>query len=229
VAVDPVGAGAAIATAGVGAPLQYEVAEGPLTITGVPKLKGLVTSAGLDNRAFFGLSVGTSPADATVIQNNLMPLRQILPGADMPFDIELPGVAVTVPEGESLFLTVSPLSDMYFGHATRGPGGLVLSDVKLTLPNPITLTATKLALHRVGWGDNAKLVARLTEKESGAGIAKAPISFSTNGADLGTAVTGRSGWASIPLTGKNRYTGRTYIAEFAGTDTLQAAIATKKH
>jgi len=69
-----------------------------------------------------------------VIQNNLLPLHQILPVQDQEFTIELPGVVATVPEGQSLFLTVSPVSDMYFGHASRTPGAVVLSDLKLTLP-----------------------------------------------------------------------------------------------
>ena len=41
-----------------------------------------------------------------------------------------------IPKGQSLFLTVSPVSDMYFGHASRTPGTMVLSDVTLTLPEP---------------------------------------------------------------------------------------------
>ncbi|MGH2754132.1 MAG: peptidase S15, partial [Actinomycetota bacterium] len=87
-----------------------------------------------DGRAFFGLSVGTTPADAAVIQNNLMPLRQILPTAGAKFKIELPGVAVEIPEGQSLFLTISPVSDMYFGHGSRTPAAMVLSDLALSLP-----------------------------------------------------------------------------------------------
>ena len=134
--VDPLGTGTIVTTAGGGAPINLPLVEGGLTVTGVPTLKGTVASAGLDNRAFLGLSVGTTPADARVIQNNLMPLRQILPTTGDEFKIELPGVAVEVPEGQSLFLTISPVSDMYFGHASRTPGALVLSDLKLTLPQP---------------------------------------------------------------------------------------------
>lgn len=134
--VDPLGTGTVATTAGGGAPINLPVVAGGLTVTGVPTLKGTVASAGLDNRAFLGLSVGTTPADARVIQNNLMPLRQLLPTTGDEFKIELPGVAVEVPKGQSLFLTISPVSDMYFGHASRTPGALVLSDLKLTLPQP---------------------------------------------------------------------------------------------
>ncbi len=136
IAVDPVGAGALVTTAGGGAPLQIEVAKGPLTLGGVPTLSGKVTSAALDGRAFFGLAVGTTPADARVIQNNLLPLRCALPVVDSAFDIELPGVAAKIAEGQNLYLTVTPVSDMFFGHASRTPGALVLTGLKLTLPTP---------------------------------------------------------------------------------------------
>ena len=129
-------AGPVVTNTGHGAPQQIAIAEGPITVTGVPRLSGSVSSAGIEGRAFFGLSVGTTPADATVVQNNLMPLRRVLPVQDDEFSIELPGVAVSVPEGETLFLTVTPFSDMYFGHGSRVPGALVLSDLQLSLPSP---------------------------------------------------------------------------------------------
>lgn len=125
-----------VTTTGQGASQHIAVAEGPLTVTGVPRLSGTVTSAGLEGRAFFGLSVGTTPADAAVVQNNLMPLRRVLPVQDDKFSIELPGVSVRVPQGQTLFLTITPFSDMYFGHGSRVPGALILSDLALTLPQP---------------------------------------------------------------------------------------------
>ena len=136
VPVEGLAGGNVVTNTGHGAPQQIAVAEGPLTVTGVPRLSGKVTSAGIEGRAFFGLAVGTTPADATVVQNNLMPLRRVLPVQDDEFSIELPGVAVTVPEGQTLFLTVTPFSDMYFGHGSRVPGALILSDLELTLPSP---------------------------------------------------------------------------------------------
>ena len=132
--VDPTGTGVLPFTAAAGAPLNIPLGEGPRTIAGVPKLEGKVTPAGLDARLFFGLAMGTSPADAAVIHNNLMPLHQMLPAQDQKFSIELPGVVAEVPEGQSLFLTVTPVSDMYFGHGSRTPGAMVLSDLMLTLP-----------------------------------------------------------------------------------------------
>ena len=124
----------AIATAGLGAPLRIPVAEGPVRVAGYPVLKGKVTSIGLDARAFFGLAVGTTPADALVVQNNLLPLHRILPVTDDRFEIELPGVAVEVPKGKTLYLTIAPNSDMYFGHSSRTPGSFVLENLKLSLP-----------------------------------------------------------------------------------------------
>lgn len=125
-------------TAGAGAPIQVPVAEGPLAVTGIPTLEGNLTSTGLDSRAFFGLAIGTSPADARVIQNNLMPLRQVMPTTGSEFAIELPGVSVDLPEGKRLFLTISPVSDMYFGHASRVPAAMLLSDLTLSLPGAVT-------------------------------------------------------------------------------------------
>ena len=134
--VDPLGAGSVVTTAGLGAPLHLPIDKAPTAVHGIPKLSGKVTSTGLDQRAFFGLAVGTTPADAQVVQNNLMPLREVLPVQDQRFEIELPGVSVEVPEGKSLFLTVSPVSDMSFGHGSRIPGALVLSNLELTIQIP---------------------------------------------------------------------------------------------
>jgi pimeloyl-ACP methyl ester carboxylesterase len=136
VEVDPLGTGAMVSTAGIGAPIHLPIVEGPLTVGGIPKLSGTVTSLDLDARVFFGLAVGTTPADATVVQNNLMPLRRVLPVQDDKFEIELSGVAVEVPEGETLFLTITPVSDMFFGHGSRTPGAMLLGGLKLTLPRP---------------------------------------------------------------------------------------------
>ena len=134
VTVDPAGAGGIATTAAGGAPLHLPIGQGPLTIAGVPKLSGRVTSAALDGRAFFGLAIGTTPADARVVHNNLLPLRRALPVTDAPFEIELPGVVAEVPEGKNLYLTVTPVSDLFFAHGSRTPGALVLTDVKLELP-----------------------------------------------------------------------------------------------
>jgi hypothetical protein len=134
--VDLTGTGNTVTTTGLGAPLHIPVTTGPITVTGIPTLEGTVTALGIDSRAFFGLSMGTSPADAAVITNNLMPLREPLPVAGAGFEIELPGVAVEVPEGETLFLTITPVSDMSIYHGSRTPGGLVLSGLELSLPAP---------------------------------------------------------------------------------------------
>ena len=131
---DPLGTGSVATTAGAGAPIHLPVTQGPLTVAGVPELSGTVASTNIDGRAFFGLSMGTTPADARVIQNNLLPLRQVMPTAGNKFRIELPGVAARVPKGQSLFLTISPISDMYFGHGSRTPAAMLLSDLDVKLP-----------------------------------------------------------------------------------------------
>jgi ABC-2 type transport system ATP-binding protein len=127
--------GDVISTVGVGAPIAYPIAQGPLTIAGSPTLDGTITTLGLDNRAFLALSVGTSPADARIVQNNMLPIRETGIAINKPrTGVELPSVAVDVPAGQTLFLTVSPISDMSAGFGSRVVGAMRLRDVVLHLP-----------------------------------------------------------------------------------------------
>lgn len=109
------------------------VAKGPITVAGVPRLKAKVSSLLPDAAAFFALSVGTTPLDAKIVQNNTMPLRETSPVHRAKRTVELPGIAVDVPAGKTLFLTVSPVADMYAGQGGRVPSPLRLDDVKLSL------------------------------------------------------------------------------------------------
>jgi ABC-2 type transport system ATP-binding protein len=127
-------AGTFATTTTAGAPQPIELAEGPLTIAGTPYLDATVTALGLDSRAFFALSVGSSPATARVVQQNVLPHREVSLNLGSRRTIELPSVAVEVPEGQSLFLTVSPVSDMFAGHGSRTPGALLLEDAQVRVP-----------------------------------------------------------------------------------------------
>lgn len=127
--------GDVVSTVGVGAPIAHPVAQGPLTIAGSPTLDGKITTLGLDNRAFLALSVGTSPADARIVQNNMLPIRENGIAINKPrAGVALPSVAVDVPAGKTLFLTVSPVSDTYAGFGSRVVGAMMLKDVVLHLP-----------------------------------------------------------------------------------------------
>jgi ABC-2 type transport system ATP-binding protein len=119
---------------GVGAPQAVKIADGPITVAGVPYLDAVVTGLGLDSRAFFALSVGTGPGDARVIQNNVLPHRETDVNVPHQRTIELPSVAAEVPAGQSLFLTVSPVADMFGGHGSRTPGAMTLQDVRVRVP-----------------------------------------------------------------------------------------------
>jgi len=121
-------------TTAAGGPVAYELAAGPLRVAGTPTVDALVTALGADTRAFFALSVGTSPADAKVVQNNTLPLRELLPVVGAKRTIELPSIAVDVPAGKKLFLTISPIADMFGGHGSRTPGAFVLENVKVNVP-----------------------------------------------------------------------------------------------
>ncbi|HYD10078.1 MAG TPA: CocE/NonD family hydrolase [Acidimicrobiales bacterium] len=120
--------------AAAGLPMAVKVADGPITVVGRSQLDALVTTVLPDARVFFALSIGTSPSDAKVIQNNMLPLRVVDPVNGKLRSIELPAVGVHVPAGQSLFLTVSPLSDMSFGHGSRIPNVITLDDAVLRLP-----------------------------------------------------------------------------------------------
>lgn len=123
-----------ISTVGFGVPQQIPLASGPMTLAGSPRLDAKVTSLALDGRVFLGLAVGTSPANAKIVQNNMLPLRQAGIDPRRRTGVELPSVAVDVKAGQTLYLTVSPISDMSFGHGSRVPGAITLDDVRVHLP-----------------------------------------------------------------------------------------------
>jgi ABC-2 type transport system ATP-binding protein len=123
-----------VTTSGAGAPQYLPVRTGPLTVAGIPRLRATVTTVVPDTRVFLGLAVGTSPADARLVQNNVLPLRAVDAATDSAKAADLPGVAVTVPEGQTLFLVVSPVADAFGLHGSRVPGAAVLEDLVLELP-----------------------------------------------------------------------------------------------
>ena len=112
----------------------WKLADGPISLAGLPSLDADVTSVGVDARLFFALSVGRTPADARIVQNNMLPIRIPMPVAGEHRRVQLPAVAVDVPAGQSLFLTVSPFSDASFGHGSRTPTTIVLDRLVVHLP-----------------------------------------------------------------------------------------------
>ncbi len=123
-----------LSTTALGVPLPTEVAKGPIRIAGRTFLDGKVTTYTPDARAFLALAVGTSPADAKIVQNNMLPLNEPAAVTAATRRVELPSVAVDVPAGQSLFLVVSPVSDMFASHGSRLPGVVQISDARLRLP-----------------------------------------------------------------------------------------------
>jgi ABC-2 type transport system ATP-binding protein len=110
------------------------VADGPIRVAGTSYLSGLMTAAGVNNRAFYGLAVGTSPLDAKLVQNNVLPVFELQPVVGVKRRIELPSVAVDVPKGQSLFVMATAVSDTFAGMGSRTPGAVVLQDAKVELP-----------------------------------------------------------------------------------------------
>ncbi len=119
-------------TAGV--PLVTKIASGSISIAGTPTVTANVTSTGTDTRIFYGLAVGTNAADAKLVQNNVLPLRLINPVTAQAMTFVLPSVAVEVPDGKSLFLLATPVSDTFAGMGSRPPGLITLADTVVKLP-----------------------------------------------------------------------------------------------
>jgi ABC-2 type transport system ATP-binding protein len=117
-----------------GAPIAYAVAQGPIRVAGTPFLTGTLTALGVNNRAFYGLAVGTSPADAHLVQNNVLPLSTTAPVVGEQRRIALPSVAIDVPAGQTLYLLATPVSDTFVGMGSRTPGAVVLEDTAVHLP-----------------------------------------------------------------------------------------------
>jgi ABC-2 type transport system ATP-binding protein len=122
-----------LTTTGAGLPFAVKVARGPVKLAGPVRLDARVTSPLPNSRAFFALSVGVTPLDAKIVQNNTMPLREATKVKGVRRSVELPAVAVDVPAGKNLYLTVTPVADMYAGQSSLPPGILKLDHVSLTI------------------------------------------------------------------------------------------------
>ncbi|MEJ7796058.1 MAG: CocE/NonD family hydrolase [Nocardioides sp.] len=124
-----------VATPEAGSPwLAYPVAEGPIRIAGSSYLTGDLTTLGATNRAFYGLAVGTSPADAKLVQNNVYPLNVDGVVTGQKRRMQLPAVAVDVAEGENLYVIASAVSDTFGGAQSRTPGVVLLENTVAHLP-----------------------------------------------------------------------------------------------
>ncbi len=135
---NPVDVGDVATTETGGAAIAYPVAQGPISIAGSAYLTGTMTALGANNRAFYGLAVGTNPLDAKLVQNNVMPFNELAPVMGEPRRIELPAVAVDVPAGQTLYVIASPLSETFVGMGSRTPGAILLQNTVVHLP---TVTA----------------------------------------------------------------------------------------
>jgi hypothetical protein len=125
--------GKVVSPAVAGVPVSFKIASGPITVAGIPHLKGLLTTLGVDTRAFFSISVGSNPLVAMTVQNNVMPIRRPTPVSKEPFDIELPGIGIEVPAGQTLYLTVTPIATAFLG-TSRIPGLVLIQNAAVALP-----------------------------------------------------------------------------------------------
>jgi ABC-2 type transport system ATP-binding protein len=126
--------GSVSTTEAAGAPSSFKVVDGPIRIAGTPYLTGTMTALGLNNRAFYGLAVGTSSLDAKLVQGNVLPVNEPDPVLGEWRHVALPSVAVNVPRGKSLFILASPISDTFVGMGTRTPGAITIDSTVVHLP-----------------------------------------------------------------------------------------------
>ncbi|MDX3000561.1 CocE/NonD family hydrolase [Kribbella solani] len=120
--------GKIVVPTGVGLPVNLPIAKGPLTIAGTPTVTADVYTVIPRSAAYFALSVGKTALTAKVVQNNTMPLREKHTARGVRRTIELPAIAVDVPAGQNLYLTVAPVADMYAGQRGPLPGMLMLKN-----------------------------------------------------------------------------------------------------
>ncbi|TCC21335.1 CocE/NonD family hydrolase [Kribbella sindirgiensis] len=125
--------GKIVAPTGVGLPVNLPIAKGPVTVAGTPTLTADVYTVVPRSAAYFALSVGKNPLTAKVVQNNTMPLREKSTARGVRRTIELPAIAVDVPAGQNLYLTVAPVADMYAGQRGPLPGVMMLKNGTLNV------------------------------------------------------------------------------------------------
>ena len=95
-------------------PPRHQDRPGPIAVAGSPYVTANVTSVGVDTRIFYGLAVGTNAADAKLVQNNVLPLREVDPGHRAGHDVRAAvgrrrgaGRAVAVPARDARSATPS--------------------------------------------------------------------------------------------------------------------------
>lgn len=115
-------------------PLATKIVDGPLRLAGTSYLTGTVTALGVNNRAFYALGIGTSPADVKLVQGDVLPWSSLLPVSGQAARIELPSVAVDVPKGQSLYVVAMGTDDMFAGFGSRTPGVVLIQNAKVELP-----------------------------------------------------------------------------------------------
>lgn len=111
--------------------LLLPIAEGPLTIAGLPTLTADVDPLGITTVGFLGLVIVGADGHSRVVDDQTTPYRAD-PGKTL--EIELAGVAAALGEGDQLFLRLDGANEWYAHNSPRTPGSTLLHNVRLTLP-----------------------------------------------------------------------------------------------
>lgn len=110
--------------------LLVPVAEGPLTLAGVPHLAAELIGLPTGGFAFAGLAVAGPEGGLRIVDDQTQPV----PLNGMRIDLDLAGIATRVAEGETLLLRIDGLNEWYATNGHRAPGGALLENLRVTLP-----------------------------------------------------------------------------------------------
>lgn len=124
------------AVGGTTIPLYTLTAESDMTIAGIPRLTGTLTSPGPDTILYFSFkTMNTDGALEHIVNDQVQPLRIKGPNTGATaFDLDLGGIGIQLAEGDTMYFVVSSIEPMFFGNSERLPSGTVLEDLQLTLP-----------------------------------------------------------------------------------------------
>ena len=69
------------------------------------------------------------------MQHQMQPHLELLPSTGTDVTVELGGGGMTVAPGETVYLVISPVVELYFGHGSaRTPGAVALDGLTVNLP-----------------------------------------------------------------------------------------------
>lgn len=103
------------------------------TLAGNPRLRADLPLE-LDDIVFASLVLETGDG-MWVVDDQVTPLRTELGGSEGSIDLEMAGIATTVPAGATLHLRIEGVNEQFITNANRRPGALPLTSLVIELPH----------------------------------------------------------------------------------------------